>query len=121
MYRDESIEQEAVVRWMEANYPRLVFSANISGTRRGTKLQRILNGKEAKRLGYRRGIPDITIYKAVGAYHGLMIEMKSEVGRESDDQKQVRELLEAEGYSVKVCKGRLEAILEINKYITGQG
>ncbi len=117
MYKDEAREQEAFVNYIKARHPYLIFSANISGTRRGSKLQRILNGKEAKRLGYLRGIPDITIYRARNGWNGLLIEMKSLTGSAEKEQRELHERLEQQGYKVAICKGWQKAVEVLEAYL----
>lgn len=55
-------------------------------------------GKLLKRMGLRAGMPDLCLPWPNSAYPGLYIEMKSETGTLSPNQKVRRELLIRAGY-----------------------
>lgn len=72
--------------------------------------------KRAKAQGMRAGIPDLSLPVPIGGYHGLYIEMKTEDGRLSDDQKDVTVRLAQLGYKVVVAYGPGEAKEAIRRY-----
>lgn len=72
--------------------------------------------KRAKAQGMRPGIPDLCLPVPVGPYHGLYIEMKTEDGRLSEDQKDVTERLALNGYKVVVAYNPCEAKEAIRRY-----
>lgn len=74
-------------------------------------------GAKLKKLGMRKGFPDLFFPKALNGYHGFFIEMK--VDRDSKptpEQINWIEKLNKEGYYALVCYGVAEAIKEINRY-----
>lgn len=62
-----------------------------------------------------KGVPDLFIPHANRFYHGLFIEMKTEKGRLSPEQKEVIPRLEAEGYKVAVSipRGLLSLLMKL--------
>lgn len=55
--------------------------------------------------GQKKGAPDIFMMCPKGIYHGLLLEVKTEDGRASKEQKAFHELLKAQGYLVVVRNG----------------
>ena len=67
-------------------------------------------------------MPDLFLPVARGPYHGLYIEMKRQRGGGlSEDQKAWRDKLTAQGYSVRMCRGWLEASQVLIDYLTKRG
>lgn len=73
-------------------------------------------GSDNKRMGYYKGIPDITIYLKRGPYGALLIEFKREGEDEKPEQKQVKKLLRASGYCVQTIYDLATAILVMESY-----
>lgn len=69
------------------------------------------------RTGLRKGVPDNFIALARGPYHGMFIELKSEKGALSDDQRKWIEVLRQSGYHAVIARGWVEAVKEIGKYL----
>lgn len=55
---------------------------------------------KAKVLGITQGIPDILVFRSVGAYKGLAVELKFGKNTTTPAQKQVMAKLEKEGWAV---------------------
>lgn len=51
-------------------------------------------------------------------FHGLFIEMKTQTGRQSEDQKRWQSVLNTFGYKAVVCKGWEEAKNVLEEYMT---
>lgn len=88
--RDEEIEQEKFNKWFDDFLTRHDYRwfHPANGGRRGGKM---INGKwvptegiKLKRMGVKRGIPDIVCPMARKTYHGLVIELKRIDGKMSD-------------------------------------
>lgn len=81
--------------------------------------------REAARLktqGVRAGVPDLCLPVARGKYHGLYIEMKTETGRPTTEQKWWGEQLLAQGYMWGVCHGWESAVRALEWYLgLGEG
>jgi hypothetical protein len=73
-------------------------------------------GKRLKKEGQRRGVPDL-IMPIVRKYPGLYIEMKTESGTVSAEQKSWIAFLKSQGYRVEVCWFEKEAIAVIENYL----
>lgn len=76
-------------------------------------------GGKMKAEGARAGVPDLLLAVARGRAHGLFIEMKALNQRARPDQRAYHELLEAQGYRVRVCQGAKHAMAEITAYLEG--
>ena len=74
---------------------------------------------QLKRMGYTKGTPDIMVFHPGRSpyVHGLFIEMKSEKGRVSDEQKEWGKRAEELGYRYYVCHSAEEAIGIIRTYL----
>jgi hypothetical protein len=57
-----------------------------------------------KAMGVKPGVPDFILTRANGIWRGLAIELKSEIGRLSFDQKIWLAFYESEGYLTSVCR-----------------
>lgn len=109
MNRTESTEQEAVVGYCNALGIPVIHIPN-----EGKRSYQY--GAMLRRMGLRRGFPDLFVPLARLGYHGLFIEMKAGRGRLSDPQREWLEKLNKEGYAVSVCYGADEAIAKIRRY-----
>lgn len=73
-----------------------------------------------KRMGVKKGVPDIVIPIARKGHHGLYIELKRVNGRPSDlsdEQKEWLTRLEQEGYCAMVAFGFDQARLIVDNYL----
>ena len=66
--------QKELVTWIHDKYPDALFTIAPAGVKRGTKLQRIISGREAKEMGYRKGCPDLIFFEGRGGFHGLCVD-----------------------------------------------
>lgn len=74
-------------------------------------------GDKLKKMGMRKGWPDLEIMHPSGGYYGLFIEFKSEKGSTSKEQKAILAELERQGYKVAVIKDIDEFISVVDEYI----
>ena len=88
---DEDILQEHFAIWL--NQEGLLFTASCAGMRTTMAV-----GAKMKRMGAKSGFPDIQICEPTRKYHGLFIELRSEKGTPSNDQKAWRDELNRKGY-----------------------
>ena len=110
----EDAEQEAVVEYCDIRNIPIVHIPN-EGKRS------ISYAAKLKRMGLRKGFPDLFVPMARGEYHGLFIEMKYGEGRTSKDQQKWIRLLTREGYLCRICYGFDAAVKEIDQYIKKKG
>ena len=102
--------QQTVVEYCDACKIPVVHIAN-EGKRSVAYAARL------KRIGMRKGFPDLFIPIASGGHHGLFIELKSMTGRLTPAQKWWLAELNHEGYRAVMCRGSDEAIDVIRKYM----
>lgn len=97
---------------------RLVFCANAGSTMRTS----IGVAVKIKRMGYKKGFPDIFIYEPRGKYCGMAIELKVE-GYPSKEQLEWQELLSDKGYysvivpKLSYAKAQKWITNEVEKYL----
>ena len=112
----EDVIQRMVFDWAETveyRYPclRLMYHTPNEGKRSKSE------GGKLKRMGLRRGVPDICPPVARGRYHGLYIELKSVGGTVRREQKEYLEALRSEGYCTAVCRSAEECESFITEYL----
>ena len=94
--REDEI-QKNLVKWLKAK--RVVFSVGLEGAKRHPAEQARL-----KAMGMQPGQPDISLYLPGG--RTVFIELKTEKGRVSDNQRERHELLKNLGFDVHVLRAR---------------
>ncbi len=109
-YASETDEQCAVVEYCDLRGIPVVHIPN-----EGKRSARY--GAQLKRMGMRKGFPDLFIPVARNGYHGLFIEMKSKTGRLSEEQKQWQRVLSEQRYLCAVCYSFEEAVNTVKAYI----
>ena len=112
----ERQHQEFIFQWAkhkQKQYPMLKYlHASMTGMKTDAKTAAI-----NKRAGLIKGIPDILLPYPNKTYAGLFIELKTESGRPTKEQKEFIEYLNSVGYKAVVCHGHLEAIKVIEGYL----
>lgn len=114
----EAQHQTAVIKWSQQprirqKWPELALLFHIpnGGTRDPVE------AKHLKQQGVKPGVPDLCLPVARGRYHGLYIEMKTESGRTSGEQKWWGEHLLAQGFFWEVCHGWESAVRVLEWYL----
>lgn len=108
----EQILQESFVRYIALKYKGVKYCASLGGIR--TSMTQAI---KAKKGGYVAGMPDMQIMSARGGFHGLFIELKTEKGRATKQQKEWINDLVAAGYYAEVCKGIDQAMDCLDTYM----
>jgi hypothetical protein len=81
----ESILQQTIVSLVTNFYPEFVINLSLSGIQlNGTAKQKSQIMQQMRREGFRRGLPDLTLYLPDGV--SLQLELKTDKGKQSDDQ-----------------------------------
>lgn len=118
----EAQHQANVIKWSQQPHIRsrwpelaLLFHIPNGGTRDAVE------GRHLKQQGVRSGVPDLCLPVPSGRYHGLFIELKTETGRASVNQKWWIERLEAAGYFARVCHGWQAAAALLEWYLALEG
>ena len=113
----ERQQQQRVVKWAqehEAEYPELKLLYHVPNERRCTPQQ----GKQLKLMGVRSGVPDLCLPVAKDGFHGLFIEMKTQGGKVSENQRCWIENLTAQGFQTAVCYSWEDAVQILENYLT---
>ena len=124
MNQEEHNIQCACVRWFNLQWPEyrgLLFAVPNGGAR-----SKATAGK-LKAEGIVAGVADLillvpqwfTTWRGQEGckYAGLCIEMKTDKGRQSPEQKQWQEMVEAHGYRYRVCRSLDEFMSVVNEYL----
>jgi len=119
---NENQHQALVVKWSQqeairSKWPELKLLFHIPNER----ICSVQQGANLKRMGVKRGVPDLCLPVARGAYHGLFIEMKTESGTATSDQKWWGDQLKEQGYMWAVCKGWESAVKLLEIYLNLPG
>lgn len=113
----ETQHQTTLIKWTQQpsirqQYPELALLFHVPNERSDKVQAAIL-----KKMGVRRGVPDLFLPVPSGQYHGLFIEMKTEKGKASDDQLWWIDHLKANGYTCSVCYGWKHATEVLEWYL----
>ena len=77
-----------------------------------------IEGRHLKQQGVKPGVPDLCLPVPRGLYHALYIEMKTETGRLTPEQKYWGEQLKAQGNMWEVCHGWQSAVRVLEWYLS---
>lgn len=114
----EDDEQAALFEWAEWNvsrYPVLAFLHHIPNGGKRDKRE----AARLKRQGVKSGVPDVFLPCPNSKYAGLYIEMKTETGRPTENQKKWNEFLNSAGYKAVICRSFEQARETIVEYLEG--
>lgn len=114
--RSEATEQITVISWCNqaAQYfPELRFIYHVPNGGSRNKAE----AANLKAEGVKAGVPDLMFPFPHGAYIGLVVEMKFGSNRESEDQIEWLQALQAAGHCVAVCYSSRTALDLIERYI----
>lgn len=121
----EHDEQVQVINWCfdhTREYPELdlIFAipngAMLGGGRIGA-----IRANALKAEGMRPGVCDLFLPSPRGDYHGMFIEMKTEIGKLSPNQEEFIAQVKEQGYYTAVCYGASEAIEQLKSYLQLKG
>jgi hypothetical protein len=111
--QEETNDQIVVVRHLKIYYPDCLFTIAPSGM----KLPKSV-AVRLKRMGYRKGTPDILIFEARKGFHGLLIELKKlKGGTKEDSQEEFCQMAIDRGYKSVFAEGSKLAIDIIEDYL----
>lgn len=123
--RSEEIEQARVIVWSHKAAVRALapdlrwLHHSPNGGKRDA-----FTGAQMRALGVKRGFPDLILPVRVtdangvgGICPGLIIEMKSAIGKLSPEQKEWKEHFEAQGWTFAVARSAQEARTQLCLYL----
>ena len=108
----ETHEQKQLIQWCRSD-PRFQFLFHIPNESIGGQGWIVRN----RQMGVKSGVPDLFYPVPMHGYHGLFIEMKTEKGRLSKEQKQWIDVLTTFGYRGVVAYGWMEARKALEEYV----
>lgn len=112
----EQDEQIAVITWAAYNRGKWPMLERLYHTPNGG-YRNAAEAVQLKRMGVRPGVPDLFLPYPAGGFHGLWLEMKTDVGRPTACQRDWIEYLRSVGYAAYICRGAGEAINAIEDYL----
>lgn len=101
--KTEHGEQSALIEWADANLYRTPELAMLFAIPNAGKRRRGAAGR-MKAEGLRAGVPDLALLVSRNGYHGLLIEMKTAIGKVSAAQETWINALKKQGYCAHVCR-----------------
>ena len=113
-FQAERVLQKQCVYWFKVNYPNLIIHHSPNGGKRDLNTAR-----HFKEMGTLAGFPDLFIAEPCGEFHGLFIEMKSDKGTLTENQKKIMPLLDERKYKTAVVKDLDEFIEIVKGYFGG--
>lgn len=99
--RREEVLQAEIIRWYRMTYPEPLpmYYLLVSNDNNAISAQQ---GMKAKAQGRVAGVADLTFYKPGG--QPILIELKTETGRQSPDQKQWQKAVQVAGYRYVIVR-----------------
>jgi hypothetical protein len=116
--RTEEAEQARVVKWSHKTTARTLMPAlrwlhhSPNGGKRDA-----FTGAQMKALGVKPGFPDLILPARSGQHPGLVIEMKSDIGRVSTEQAEWLDHLTEQGWSTAVARSAEAARIILCDYL----
>ena len=102
MRQEEHRIQCAIVKWFYYAYPAYrggcMFAVPNGGHRN------IQTARSLKAEGVTSGVSDLLLLVPKREYHGLCVEVKTPVGRQSENQKNWQRIIEAQGYRYEIVR-----------------
>ncbi len=113
---EEDDLQMQCVAWFRWQFPTLrrLLHHSPNGGRRDAR-----EGARFKQMGVQAGFPDLILLVASNGSHGLFIELKTKVGRQSDSQKEYQSLVESQGYNYVVVRSLQQFTAVVKDYLSG--
>jgi hypothetical protein len=108
--------QAAVVKWARLHEKRYPALAMLHATPNGGH-RHIAVAKKLKAEGVSAGYPDLSLDYAAHGFHGLRIELKTNIGRLSEEQSVWLDKLNKAGYMAVVCRGFDAAVDTLKSYV----
>ena len=113
MSKAEQKLQTAIVKYIKLAYPNTLFTATMGGVKLNSWSQR----NALKATGYLKGVADLLIFESKESYKGLFIEVKTDKGKMTKEQKEFQTNAIARGYLCICCKGFDETKNIIDDYL----
>lgn len=114
MIKKEDCLQISCVRWFEMQYPKykMLLHHSPNGGYRNS-----IEAAKFKRMGTRAGFPDLILLLKSKGFAYLAIELKTEKGRQSENQKSMEKTMIENCGKYCVCRSLDDFIKTISEYI----
>lgn len=112
MRHTESHIQQVCVQGFRLRHPDLLLFSIPNGGRRDA-----ITGALLKKEGAVAGVADLMLLKANATYHGLFIEMKTNEGYQSREQKEFQRIAEEARYCYIVCRSWDDFNAKVEAYL----
>lgn len=106
--------QCACIRWFKLQYPQ--YAHNLFAVPNGSKRDAVTAAR-LKEEGVLAGVSDLILLKSNRFYGALLIEMKTDKGRQSPAQKEWETRITADGYKYVVVRSLEEFIKVVTDYL----
>lgn len=120
----ESELQQSCVEWFAYQYPSYWLFSVKNSSKMGGKKVKGKNGKEipleaiiAKREGLRKGVADLQLLYGNGEHYSLFLELKTDVGTQSKEQKEFEAYCNQNKFRYEVIRSLEQFIHVVNVYI----
>jgi tRNA G26 N,N-dimethylase Trm1 len=97
------------VKYFRYTFPNLLIFAIPNGGLRNIRV-----AKKLKAEGVLKGVPDLFIPHCFDNYNGIFIELKTQNGRQTKEQKEIFETLKENGYMCRVIRNLKDFILLVD-------
>lgn len=115
---DESDLQQVCVKWFRLQYQNIMIISSLNGAMlSGTPIQRAIKWKRLEREGAVSGVADLQVICRNLTKNGLFIEMKTEKGKQSDNQKAFQKYCEKYSYQYSICRSLDEFVKVVTDYL----
>jgi len=98
--QSEANLQQQCVKWFDLQFPE--YSRYLFHIRNGGSIKSAREGLKFKRMGVRKGIPDLFLSLPTDAWHGMYIELKKKGGKPSKEQIENGEFFKKAGYNFEI-------------------
>jgi len=98
--QSEANLQQQCVKWFDMQYPQ--YSRYLFHIRNGGSIKSAREGLKFKRMGVRKGIPDLFLSLPTSEWHGMYIELKKKGGKASLEQLDNLEHYKKAGYKFEI-------------------
>lgn len=121
--QSESKIQADSFLWFHNSFPQyrgLLFACPNQNERSGelSKKAQLISGAMRKAIGVVAGVSDLILFIPRGNYHALCLECKTEIGKQSEEQKDWERKVSEQGYLYKIFRSKEQFRQIIDSYLT---
>jgi len=110
--QSESHLQQQCIKWMQYQHSNIVFFHVPNGGKRNVR-----EAVRFKREGVISGVADIIILRPNKSKHGLLIELKTLIGKQSPEQKDFQQNVGRWNYQYSICRSLDQFMKCVTDYV----